>query len=85
MEDIRQTVLYIIDVYSRFDDNTDVRMIFSLYNKWYCIREIKDLEWGEPVFKEKHIEENSYYYLYPSLEEAKAFVQHLKQLERKKL
>ena len=84
MEQTNQT-LFIIDTYSRFDDNKNVCMTFLLYNKWYCIRKINKLEWGEPIFKERKIEENSYYHIYSSFEEAKAFVHQLKQLEGQKI
>ena len=84
MESTKQTV-YIIDSYSAFDNNENVCMTFLLYNNWYCIREINKLEWGEPIFKEKRMDDTSYYYIYSSLEEAKEFIHKLKQLEGKKI
>lgn len=81
MEENNQT-FYIIDTYSTYHQNNDVCIIFSLYNKWYCVRKINKLEWGQPVFDEKDLEDDySNFYLYNSLEEAKQYIHVLKTME----
>lgn len=74
--------MFIIDVYSKFQNNNNVRKIFSLYSKQYCIREINNLEWGQPVFQEKDIEDDySFFQLYNTFEEAEQYVRELKKIE----
>lgn len=75
-------VFYIIDTYSRFHKNTDVCMVFTLYSKWYCIRKITQLEWGQPIFEEKDLDdEYTNYHLFSTLDEAKLYVRSLRKLE----
>ena len=75
-------MFFIIDVYSKFQNNSNVRMIFSLYGKQYCIREIDALEWGQPIFKEKDLEDDySFFQLYTTFEEAQQYVHNLKKIE----
>lgn len=74
--------MFIIDVYSPFQNNNNVRKIFSLYGKKYCIREITALEWGQPVFQEKDFEDDySFFQLYSTFEEADHYIQTLKKIE----
>lgn len=74
--------MFIVDVYSKFQNNDNVRMIFPLYGKKYCIREIDELEWGQPIFKEKDLEDDySFFQLYTTFEEAKQYVYELKRIE----
>lgn len=82
MENNDKQSAFIIDTYSKFRNNNDVCMTFSLYNKWYCVRKIDELEWGQPVFKDQSIEEeHPYYHVYSSLDEAKVFIRKMKRFE----
>lgn len=81
MEESNQTY-FIVDTYSRFHKNDDVRMIFSLHNNWYCIREVEDLNWGQPLFDEKDPEDGyTNYHIYVTLEEAQSYVRGLRKME----
>lgn len=73
---------FLLDTHSPYDRNNDVRGIFKLYDKWYCIREINEFEWGRPRFEELDMDDSGEIFkLYPSLDEAWAAVRHLKNAE----
>lgn len=78
--DTGTNTVFILDNYSRYDDNTNVRQIFHLYEQWYCIREV-ELEWGRPKFARKIEDDFQNFYLFNTLEEAKQCVKRLKRAE----
>lgn len=80
--------VYIIDVYNpnNTKQNEDVVQIFKLYDQFYAIFST-ELSWGVPILKNRPIDEEQYMdnYIYETLDEAKAFVRKLKELEGAKL
>lgn len=73
---------YIIDNYSPYQKNSDVVAVFKIYGITYCIREVKQFEWGQPVFPEKDLEDDyTNYHVYDTLEKAEAYVNYLKRLD----
>jgi hypothetical protein len=82
MENNNNQAVYVIDTYSKIRNNDDVCFTFSLYNREYCLRKVEELEWGQPVFKNQSIEEeHPYYYIYSTIDEAKAFIRKMKRIE----
>lgn len=79
MKDTKQ-VVYIIDVYSKYNSDTIIST-FVVNGKKYCIKSV-ELEWGVPLLSS--VEENAeqpYFKLYNTLDEAKEYVKQLKRLE----
>lgn len=73
---------YIIDLYQKFSSNKNVLYVFKLHGQEYCIRQIDKFDWGQPVFPEKPIDDDfTYYHIYNSLDEARAYIRYLKDLE----
>ena len=73
---------YIIDIYSPFGHNDNVVYIFKLHNADFCIRKIKEFQWGQPILQNNLIEEEQFnnYYVYNTLEEALTYIRRLKGL-----
>jgi len=70
---------YIIDTYSPYDRNDDVKYVFENNDKLWCVRAITEFEWGKPQFDElpfddKYIQFN----VYTNLADAIAFARILK-------
>lgn len=76
MQESSATV-FILDKYNPYAKNTGVKLIFSLYNKEYCIREV-ELEWGKPILD--YLLDDNYinFKLYTTYEEALNFVRKMK-------
>lgn len=73
---------FLLDIHSPYDRNNDVRGIFKLYDNWYCIREINDLDWGRPQFEELGMDDSGEIFkLYSTLDEAWDAVRALKRAE----
>ena len=70
--------VFIVDVYSPYARNADVRKVFSYNDNLYCIREVS-LTWGQPqldpVFDE--LETPPSFTLYNTFEEANNYVEDL--------
>ena len=76
--------VFILDIYNKYQSNKDVRHIFTLFGKWYCIRET-NLVWGMPEFPEKDFEDDySTFQLYNTFDEALAAVKSMKKAEAMK-
>ena len=79
---------YIIDKYNPNNkkQNEDAVQVFQLNGVYYAIF-ATELFWGEPILKNRPIDEENYndYCIYSTLDEAKAFVHQLKELEGAKL
>lgn len=80
---------YVIDIYNpnNTKKNEDAVFIFKLRTNWWAIF-ATTLSWGQPVFKNQTIEDEDEYddfYVYETLDEAKAFVRKLKELEGAKI
>lgn len=70
---------YIIDVYSPYDKNKDVKYIFEYNERLWCVREVHKFEWGRPRFDEEPLDDEFVkYHLYDNLEEAIQFCKVLK-------
>ena len=70
---------YIIDVYSPYDKNKDVKHIFEYNDRLWCVREINQFEWGQPQFAELPIDDEFIcYHIYDSLEDALQYCHELK-------
>ena len=73
---------FIIDNYSTYQRNNNVISVFKIHGVPYCIREINEFDWGQPVFPEKNIEDDfNYYHIYDTIEEAQEYIRYLKYLE----
>ena len=71
--------MYIIDIYNKFGHNKDVVQIDKINGLELCIREIKNLEWGQPVFPDKNVEEDfTFYHIYENLEDAREYIHQLR-------
>lgn len=80
---------YVIDIYNpnNTKKNEDAVQIFKLNQSYFAIFSTS-LSWGKPVFKNQTVEDEDEYddfYIYETLDEAKAFVRKLKELEGAKL
>lgn len=78
-----QTV-FVIDTYNQFAPSSLQQLVrhkFLLNDHWYAIYEI-GLEWGQPDFPIRPIDENKlpFFYYFDSLEAAMLFVKELKRL-----
>ena len=73
---------FIIDLYNRFAKNSDVVYTFKIHGQNYCIREIEQFEWGQPIF-DRNIDDDGFdnFRVYDTIDEALGYVKHLKQLE----
>lgn len=73
---------YIISLYNPYGNNTDVIKIFTLHNIDFCIRAISQFDWGQPIFKDKPLDDDyTKYRIYYKLEDAEQFVSFLKMME----
>lgn len=73
------TDYYIIDTYSPYDKNDDVKYTFELNDRIYCVRKITEFEWGKPQFDELPLDDEFVYYqIYDNLADAIAFARTLK-------
>ena len=75
--------VFVIDTYSRHEDNSGVRMRYCINDIWYCIREV-ELEWGEPLVPIR-IDDNldrRWYYVYENYDDAIEFVNTMKRMNR---
>ena len=73
--------VFILDTYNKYQSNKDVKHIFTLFGKWYCIREVS-LIWGIPNFPEKDFEDDySTFQLYNTFEEALTAVKNMRKAE----
>lgn len=73
---------FIIDNYSPYQRNNNVISVFKIHGVPYCIREINEFDWGQPVFPEKNIDDDfNNYCVYDTIEEAQGYVRYLKRLE----
>lgn len=71
--------MYIIDIYNKFGHNKDVVQISRINGLILCIRKITQLEWGEPIFPDKNIEdEHITYHIYENLEDARKYIRNLR-------
>ena len=70
---------YIVDIYSPYDKNNDVKYVFEYNNILWCIREISKFEWGQPQFDELPLDDTFVrYHIYDSYDEALRFCHNLK-------
>lgn len=70
---------YIIDVYSPYDKNEDVKYIFEYNNKLWCVREVHKFEWGRPQFDEESLDDDFLsFYIYDNLDDAITYCRSLK-------
>ena len=80
--------VYVIDIYNpnNAKRNEDAVQIFRLNQSYFAIFSVP-LQWGKPAFKNQTIDESEYddFYIYETLDEAKAFVRKLKELEGAKI
>lgn len=68
MENDDSQYVYIIDTYSKYENNEGVRNIFMINNNWYCVRACP-MEWG--VVQTPHIDDEFLcYHIFDTLEEA---------------
>lgn len=73
---------FIIDNYSPYQRNNNVISTFKIHGIPYCIREINEFDWGQPIFPEKSIDDDfNNYHIYETIEEAQNYVRYLKHLE----
>lgn len=73
---------FIIDHYSPYQKNKNVISIFKIHGISYCIRQINEFDWGQPLFPEKNIDDDfDSYCVYDTIEEAEGYVRYLKQLD----
>ena len=74
---------YIVDIYSPYANNENVKFIFNLNERQWCIREVEVREnlplVALPIDDTMDL---SIFFIYKSLEAAKCYVRQLKQLER---
>lgn len=80
MDDDKQFV-YVIDTFNSFESDDTVE-IFTINSRWYAIKRVK-LYFGRPILSnmEKNEDESIRFHLYENLDEARAYVRQLKQLE----
>ena len=77
MEQLTNNTVFIVDCYSPYMRNADVRKIFTYNDNLFCIREVP-LKWGIPL-RESLIddEDNPNFKLYNTYEEANEYVLEL--------
>lgn len=84
MEDgINHGTVFIIDNYNKYTKDK-VISTFMLNGRWFAIKEVS-LEWGQPQLSSIEEDENSFFRLYNTYEEAQEYVRTLKRLEGKRL
>lgn len=71
---------YIIDSYSKYEDNSGVEFVFQVRDMWFCIRRI-ELDWGQPVRDYRIEDYEPDFKIYESFEEAKQFADELMKLD----
>ena len=77
---------YIIDVYNKYQSNSNVIDDFTIHDTPYCIRRIpvKEYDWGVPLLAEWEEQDweidYSFQHPYDTLEEAREFVRIMKRL-----
>lgn len=70
---------YIIDVYSPYDRNKDVKYIFENNGSLWCVREVTQFEWGQPQYLERPLDDNFLSFrIYDNLDDAIAYCRALK-------
>lgn len=70
---------FIIDTYSPYEKNDDVRYIFEYNDRQWCIREVTKFEWGQPQYDERPLEDEFLsFQLYYTFEDALRFARELK-------
>lgn len=70
---------YIIDVYSPYDKNEDVKYVFEYNGNLWCVREVNQFEWGRPQFDELPIDDEFInYHIYDNLDDAIRYCRELK-------
>lgn len=76
------SVGYIVDSYNEFARNEDVVRVFKIHGIPFCIRAVTKFKWGQPIFKDKPIDDDyTIYCVYDTLEEAENFVAQIKTME----
>lgn len=73
--------MFVLDVYNKYGRNDDVCDLFNLFNRWYCIREVNNFDWGQPIIPDRTFDEGSehdHYHLFATLEDARQAVKKLK-------
>ena len=75
------TTVFIIDVYNKFS-NDKIISVFKINGNWYCIKEV-ELNFGKPILSSIEESEDKYlnFHLYNTVEEARQYIQKIKQLE----
>lgn len=70
---------YILDTYSPYEKNNDVRYKFEFNNRLWCIREVSRFEWGKPQFDELPLDDTFIEYkIYDNLDEAIKYCREIK-------
>ena len=70
---------YIVDVYSPYDKNDDVKYVFEYNKRLWCVREIDKFEWGQPQYDELPLDNTHIqFHIYSNLEDAIKFCRELK-------
>lgn len=70
---------YIIDTYTPYAKNSNVKYVFEYNNLMWCIREVDKFEWGKPQFDEQPLENDFIdFHIYNTFEEALRFCRELK-------
>ena len=70
---------FIIDTYNPYEDNNGVEFVFAVHEIPLCIRKV-ELEWGKPL-RDYRVDEEPYFHLYESLDEAMAYAKELMRLD----
>lgn len=81
MEDTNQTV-FIIDTYNKYSSDNIVS-VFKVHDREFAIKQTT-LEWGKPQLSAIE-DQDEYFHIYNTLEEAREYVRTLKKLEASKL
>ena len=70
---------YIIDTYSPYDRNDDVKYVFEQNDRLWCVRAITEFEWGQPQFDELPFDDQYIQFnVYHNLADAIAYARTLK-------
>lgn len=70
---------YIVDTYSPYERNKDVKYIFEYNSALWCVREVVKFEWGQPQFDELPLDsEFVEYKIYDNLNDAIKYCKGLK-------
>ena len=73
-------MVYIVDLYNRFENNEGVDFVFKLHGIDWCIRHV-ELDWGKPLRPYRVDEYEPQFQLYESYDAAKAYVDELMRLD----